>query len=119
MNKSHLPLITWHKISLQKPKMSQNCRKQLRRRQKVIAEDYKADYGFTKACRIPIKKYKCRKQADIDLEEIGEIDSNEVKKTRLSSILLCLEGMPLVYIRGINSTSFLINEKLTFGCFEL
>ena len=86
--------------------MSQNCRKQLRRRQKVIAEDYKADYGFTKACRIPIKKYKCRKQADIDLEEIGEIDSNEVKKTRLSSILLCLEGMPLVYIRGINSTSF-------------
>ena len=77
--------------------MSQNCKKQLRRRQKVIAEDYKADYGLTKACRTPIKKYKCRKQADLDLEEIGEIDSNEVKKTRLSSVLLCLEGMTLVF----------------------
>ena len=78
--------------------MSQSCKKQLRRRQKVIAEDYKADYGLTKACRIPIKKYQCRKQADIDLEGIGEMDSSEVKKTRLSSILLCLEGMILLFI---------------------
>ena len=75
--------------------MSSECKQQLQRRQKVIAEDYKADYGLTKACRIPIRKYRCRKQADEDLEEIGEIDSRDVKKTRLSSILLCLEGKHL------------------------
>ena len=72
--------------------MSSECKKQLLRRQKVIAEDYKADYGLTKACSVPIKRYRCRKQADEDLEDIGEIASSDVKKTRLSSILLCLEG---------------------------
>ena len=78
--------------------MSIECRKQLRRRQKVISQDYKADYGLAKACRIPIKEFHCKKQAEMDLEGIGfnrkdVIDPSEIKKTRLSSILLCLEGI--------------------------
>ena len=72
--------------------MAAECRKQLRRRQKIIAEDYKADYGLAKSCRTPIRKFHCKKQAETDLERIGEIDPRDVKRTRLSSILLCLEG---------------------------
>ena len=77
--------------------MSAECRKQLRRRQKIISQDYQADYGFSKACRVPIRKFECEKQAELELERIGEIDPSDAKSTRLSSILLCLEGNLLMF----------------------
>ena len=76
--------------------MSAECRKQLRRRQKVIAQDYKADYGLTKACRVPIRELHCKQLANMDLDKIGAIDPEHVERTKLSSILLCLEGKPII-----------------------
>ena len=72
--------------------MSAECRKQLRRRQKVISQDYKADYGLTKACRVPIREFHCKQLANMELDKIGAIEPQHVERTKLSSILLCLEG---------------------------
>ena len=80
--------------------MSAECRKQLRRRQKVIAQDYKADYGLTKACRVPIREFHCKQLANMDLDKIGAIDPQHVERTKLSSILLCLEGIPILFAFG-------------------
>ena len=81
--------------------MSAECRKQLRRRQKVIAQDYKADYGLTKACRVPIREFHCKQLANMDLDKIGAIEPQHVERTKLSSILLCLEGKSIVFAFGL------------------
>ena len=81
--------------------MSAECRKQLRRRQKVIAQDYKADYGLTKACRVPIREFHCKQLANMDLDKIGAIEPQHVERTKLSSILLCLEGIPILFAFGL------------------
>ena len=100
--------------------MSTECRKQLRRRQKIIAHDYKADFGLVKACKAAIKEFRCKKNAEKDLERIGEIGPTELQTTRLSSILLCLEGKKIVliinyfvYILPLNLFSFF--ENLLIG----
>ena len=81
--------------------MSAECRKQLRRRQKVIAQDYKADYGLTKACRVPIREFHCKQLANMELDKIGAIEPQHVERTKLSSILLCLEGNLILFVFGL------------------
>ena len=81
--------------------MSAECRKQLRRRQKVIAQDYKADYGLTKACRVPIREFHCKQLANMELDKIGAIEPQHVERTKLSSILLCLEGNLILFAFGL------------------
>lgn len=61
--------------------MSEQCREQLRRRQKLVSENYKVSRGLAKACKEEIKANKCRKQSSYD-----------IKTVRLAEILLCLEG---------------------------
>ncbi len=60
--------------------MSDPCRDQLRRRQKLASENYKVSRGLVKACKEEIKSNKCKK----DLK-------SKDKTVRLVEILLCLE----------------------------
>ena len=97
--------------------MSAECRKQLRRRQKVIAQDYKADYGLTKACRVPIREFHCKQLANMDLDKIGEVDPEHVERTKLSSILLCLEGKPIIFKFGLILLHIIINFDFDISIF--
>jgi len=60
--------------------MSDDCRQQLTRRQKLAARDYKVDRQMTKACKVEIKENKCKK---------GVSEDRDIK---MAQILLCLEG---------------------------
>jgi Golgi apparatus protein 1 len=60
--------------------MSNDCRDQVYRRQKLGWQDYKAS-GVVISCRNEIKKYKCRRGVE-----------TSDKHVRLSQILLCLEN---------------------------
>lgn len=60
--------------------MTSACQKQLTRRGKLIASDYKVSKGLVKACRDDIKLNHCRRSAIED------------KNIRLAQILLCLES---------------------------
>ena len=72
--------------------MSESCREQLRRRQKLVSENYKVSRGLAKACKDEIKANKCRKQSGYDN-----------KTVRLAEILLCLEG---TFIYSLAKTDF-------------
>ena len=61
--------------------MSEPCREQLRRRQKLASENYKVSRTLVKACKDEIKANKCKKDVP-----------SENKTVRLAEILLCLEG---------------------------
>lgn len=61
--------------------MSGECKSQLRRRQKLVAENYKISHGLAKACRNEIHDFKCRR------------NTKPEKTVRLAQILLCLEDV--------------------------
>ncbi|XP_055609090.1 Golgi apparatus protein 1-like isoform X1 [Uranotaenia lowii] len=61
--------------------MTDHCQKQLLRREKLIAHDYKLSKGLTRACKEDIKLHHCRRGVSDD------------KDVRLAQILLCLEGV--------------------------
>ena len=65
-----------------KQSVSEQCRDHLSRRQRLRAEDFKADGGLVKSCKAEIKKYSCRR----DLEKESK------HAVKLSQILLCLES---------------------------
>ena len=67
--------------------MSNECRDQLQRRQKLASENYKVSRGLVKACKEEIKANKCKKQLH-----------NENKTVRLAEILLCLEGKNIIQL---------------------
>ena len=77
--------------------MSEECRVQLQRRQKLAAENYKVSRGLVKACKEEIKINKCKKQLH-----------NENKTVRLAEILLCLEGK-IIYNTISIFTSFCLS----------
>ena len=64
-----------------KQSVSQECQEQLTRRQRLIADDFKADGGLIRSCKLEIKEFECGKVVDKE-------SKNAVK---LSQILLCLE----------------------------
>ncbi|XP_018326849.1 Golgi apparatus protein 1 isoform X2 [Agrilus planipennis] len=66
-------------IQHQHDKLSDMCRNQLLRREKLISEDYRVSKGLMKACKEDIRKSHCRKQ-------------DQDKHTRLAQVLLCLEN---------------------------
>ncbi|XP_055546541.1 Golgi apparatus protein 1 isoform X1 [Wyeomyia smithii] len=59
--------------------MTEHCQKQLLRRERLIAHDYKLSKGLTRACKEDIKLHHCRRGVSDD------------KDVRLAQILLCLE----------------------------
>ncbi|XP_038115158.1 Golgi apparatus protein 1 isoform X1 [Culex quinquefasciatus] len=61
--------------------MTEHCQKQLLRRERLIAHDYKLSKGLTKACKEDIKLHHCRRGVSDD------------KDVRLAQILLCLEAV--------------------------
>ncbi|XP_058449131.1 Golgi apparatus protein 1 isoform X1 [Malaya genurostris] len=61
--------------------MTDHCQKQLLRRERLIAHDYKMSKGLTRACRDDIKQHHCRRGVSDD------------KDVRLAQILLCLEAI--------------------------
>nr|XP_029727793.1 Golgi apparatus protein 1-like isoform X1 [Aedes albopictus] len=61
--------------------MTEHCQKQLMRREKLIAHDYKVSKGLTRACKEDIKLHHCRRGVSDD------------KDVRLAQILLCLEAI--------------------------
>ncbi|XP_078606747.1 Golgi apparatus protein 1-like isoform X10 [Branchiostoma floridae x Branchiostoma japonicum] len=61
--------------------MSDDCREKLIIRQRLVSQDYKANYGLAKKCKEDIKHYHCR----VD-------NMPEGKFAKLSFILLCLEN---------------------------
>lgn len=67
-------------LQLRSDKISPHCKKNLLRREKLIAQDYRVSKGLIRACKEDIKKSHCRRQT-----------SNE-KSIRLAQILLCLEN---------------------------
>ena len=78
--------------------MSEDCREQLRRRQKLMLENYKVSRGLAKACKQEIKENNCKKTSNTD-----------IKTVRLAQILLCLEGKKchLQYVFTIIFINFL------------
>ncbi len=68
---------------LQNPEMSVDCRKQLTRRQTLMATDYKVSRNLRTSCKKEIEKNRCRSHVDRD-------SHNTVK---LAEILLCLEDV--------------------------
>lgn len=64
------------------PKMSKNCQRQLTRRQKLIALDYKASKGIYKSCFSEVKENMCFDNL-----------SSSTPHVQLSEVLLCLEGV--------------------------
>ena len=65
-----------------KQSVSKPCQDHLTRRQRLRAEDFKADGGLVKSCKAEIKKYSCRQA----------VDKESKHAVKLSQILLCLEG---------------------------
>ncbi|XP_058822591.1 Golgi apparatus protein 1-like isoform X2 [Topomyia yanbarensis] len=62
-------------------RMTDHCQKQLLRRERLIAHDYKMSKGLTRACKDDIKLHRCRRGVSDD------------KDVRLAQILLCLEAV--------------------------
>ena len=62
------------------PTMSQECREQLTRLQKLISLGFKGSKGLVKFCSDDIKKYDC------------DMGNNKQKAVQLSRILACLEN---------------------------
>ncbi|XP_072382260.1 Golgi apparatus protein 1 [Diabrotica undecimpunctata] len=66
-------------LHLDDSKLASTCRQHLRRREKLISQDFKVSKGLLKACKDDIKKTQCKKRVSSD------------KTVRLAQILLCLE----------------------------
>jgi len=66
-----------NKLSASKP-----CQEELTRRQKLVAEDFRADRSLAKACNDEIKRYTCT-------ENIKDGDKHTVQ---LAHVLMCLEN---------------------------
>lgn len=60
-------------------KIGTKCRQHLKRRERLISQDFKVSKGLLKACKEDIKRTACRQKVSTD------------KTVRLSQILLCLE----------------------------
>ncbi|KAG5892124.1 hypothetical protein JTB14_032347 [Gonioctena quinquepunctata] len=69
-----------HQLHLDQSRISTKCRKHLRRREKIIAQDYRVSKGLLRACKEDIKNSHCRQKVSND------------KTVRLAQILLCLEN---------------------------
>ena len=63
-----------------KQSVSQQCQDHLSRRQRLRAEDFKADGGLVKSCKAEIKKYSCRR----------DVEKESKHAVKLSQILLAL-----------------------------
>jgi len=72
---------------LEDPKLSKQCKLKLEDRQKLIAEDVKADKSFYDACKKDIKANKCGTKKDINMGVDQELEED----LHRSEILLCLE----------------------------
>ncbi|TRY79671.1 hypothetical protein TCAL_13427, partial [Tigriopus californicus] len=64
------------------PKMTKSCQRQLTRRQKLIALDFKASKGIYKSCKKEVKENRC-------FEDL----SSNVPQIQLSEVLICLENV--------------------------
>ena len=64
------------------PLMSKQCQEQLIRRQKIIAEDVKADKSLVKACQQDILKHQCRQELRLHADQT----------IQLAGLILCLEN---------------------------
>ena len=62
--------------------MSKQCQEQLTRRQKIIAQDVKADKSLILACKKDIIQHNCRK----------ELRTSNSETLQLPALILCLEG---------------------------
>lgn len=62
--------------------MSNRCREQLVRRQKLISEDYKVSKGLVRACKEEIVEHQCFKES-VTVKD---------RKVKLAQVLLCLEN---------------------------
>ena len=62
--------------------MSNECKVQLQRRQKLASENFKISRGLVKACKEEIKSNGCKKH----------VKNTEAKTVKMAEILLCLEG---------------------------
>ena len=63
--------------------MSDKCKAQLKRRQKLASENFKLNRGLVKACKKEIKAHDCKKR----------VKNSEAKTVKLAEILLCLEDV--------------------------
>lgn len=63
--------------------MSDQCKKQLLRRQKLMAANYRVSHGLWKYCAKEIAENDCRK----------DVDRSDEKPVKLAQILLCLEDV--------------------------
>lgn len=79
----HFASGTWAFKCLLKKKLtnelSQKCKSQISRREKLLTQDYQVSRGLVKACKKDIQQNHCRKGVSED------------KSVRLAQILLCLE----------------------------
>ncbi|XP_071453139.1 Golgi apparatus protein 1 [Hetaerina americana] len=64
--------------------VSKKCANELSRRLGLVARDYKASKGFTRACRDDVRMNHCRRRRPHTADEALDV--------RLAHILLCLEG---------------------------
>ncbi|XP_056648655.1 Golgi apparatus protein 1 [Diorhabda sublineata] len=82
-----------HQLHLDDSTLATKCRQHLRRREKLISQEFRVSKGLLRACKEDIKKTRCKKNLSSD------------KSVRLAQILLCLEDYvrkdsnnPSVYI---------------------
>nr|XP_023023092.1 Golgi apparatus protein 1 [Leptinotarsa decemlineata] len=66
-------------LHMDQSRISTKCRQHLRRREKLIAQDFRISKGLIRACREDIKNSHCRQKTSSE------------KTVRLAQILLCLE----------------------------
>ena len=67
----------------QNDEMSDQCKKQLLRRQKLMAANYRVSHGLWKYCAKEITENDCRR----------DVDRADEKPVKLAQILLCLEDV--------------------------
>ncbi|EFA03106.1 Golgi apparatus protein 1 [Tribolium castaneum] len=103
-----------------KDRITNECHKQLLKRQKLISQDYRVSKGLMRACKDDIRKTHCRRQTSND------------KNIRLAQILLCLENVAkngsmkvdpdceaeLVEHRRILMEDFSLSPEIVDGCSE-
>ncbi|CAG9864486.1 unnamed protein product [Phyllotreta striolata] len=66
-------------LNTEESKITTKCRQHLKRREKLISQDFKISKGLLKACKEDIKRTSCRQKVSSE------------KTVRLAQILLCLE----------------------------
>lgn len=106
-------------LAEQPERLTNECHKQLLRRQKLIAQDYRVSKGLMRACKEDIKKTHCRRQTSTD------------KNIRLAQVLLCLENIAkngtkldsdceveLVEHRKMLMEDYRLSPEIVQGCSE-